>query len=209
MVWRKRWTEKERVRAALFAGGTPLAEIREAVGGGRTLQAVAKALPRIGAGSVSRGTESMVALSRRSGYCPETLHWAAKQIGFEPPKTSPAGRYMIDEEWSDRMLSFLAKGFWCRKLRLQACSVCGLSDRPHSRNGACDPCRSRMVRLLRRYGWPVGLAELRANLESCRRFILPCCLIYLEQALSRIQGGMFPRPEDLHMVRMAIVVSWI
>ncbi len=162
----KRWTAKQDEQLATFWGVIPLDELAKELG--HTVTAVHRRACDRHLGSAARGSTSLDAFVRTTGYARSRILNAAKRLKLRilrRPQTTPLKirrpdwrPYVVTEAQQERILEYLAKipdaervtvsrkGEWGTGGKPRVCAECRTKKHPHVGRGLCSLCYDRARR---------------------------------------------------------------
>ena len=171
----------------------------------RSRQAVyAKARELFGPGGLTRGVYTLTRLARDTGYDPGQIHRAGSALNQKWKRLGPRGVYLLTDEQSEDILEWLKHDFWCKSLRLYACSWCGTKTKPPKGAGLCGSCYFKHRRWCQKAGIPESAEAQFAWVVSASRLDRWTAdeRDFLEAAKSRLENGKSLSREQLVWVAM-------
>jgi hypothetical protein len=197
----KRWTKNQTLALLNHMGVAGAAKLRRAVGGCRSEKAIAsKAWREYETSSLTRGTYSLRALCRETGYDKTQLHRAQRALRQRWHRTRAGGNFMISLAQMDEITEWLKTDYWGPQFGLYGCIWCTTESRPHRQLGLCGRCYYQYRRRCVAAGLPTVHAELAQYLEMYRDRI-DCAT--LELMAERVKKGL-----ALSKRQMALLVQY-
>lgn len=165
----KRWSRDQVLALLNHMGVAGVAKLRREVGGNRSEKAIStKAWREYDTGSLTRGSYSLRALQRDTGYAKTQLHRAQRALRQRWHRTKAGGNYMISLAQLDELTEWLKTDYWGPRFALYGCTWCTTQQRPHRQLGLCARCYYQYRRRCKAAGLPTVQAELLDHLERYR-----------------------------------------
>jgi len=125
-----------------------------------------RAARRLGTGSLTRGTHTLIAAARETGYSRGQIQRAQSALNQKWKRLSTRGPYLITFDQLDEIIGWLRQDYWCMKLHLYGCVNCGDKQRPSAGMGLCQWCYRRLRGLLRRLDLPTQPKKILILMQS-------------------------------------------
>ncbi len=185
MVVSKRWTRDQELGLLNHLGVAGQAKLQRKTG--RSPHAIrSKAWRDLGTASLTRGTYSLRAATRDTGFTKTQLFRAQHALRQRWHRTQAGGRFMISLHQLDELVEWLKTDYWSACHALYGCVWCTTEARAMEASGLCARCYHQYRRQCLAAELPTTQTGLLTHLECLD---IPDCDM-LVPMVQRLESGL-------------------